>query len=131
MSETILIVDDDRAIAQLVAMRMSAAGYKALTASDSLTGLEAAKLHRPDLILLDIRMPEMDGFEFHRRLKEVPELARTPVIFISANSQESARRQALVSGARYYLTKPYEPNDLVGAVRTVLPGLPGRMIPVQ
>jgi DNA-binding response OmpR family regulator len=122
MSETILIVDDDRAIAQLVAIRISAAGYKALTASDSLTGLEAARLNRPDLILLDIRMPEMDGFEFHRRLKEIPEVAHTPVIFISANSQEAARRKAMISGARYYLTKPYEPHELVGAVRAVLPG---------
>ena len=131
MPETILIVDDDRAIAQLVAIRMSAAGYKALTASDSKTGLEAAKLHRPDLILLDIRMPEMDGFEFHRRLKEIPEVAQTPVIFISANSQEAARRKALVSGARYFLSKPYEPQELVGAVRAVLPGPHPENSPVQ
>jgi len=120
MCETILIVDDDRAIAQLMAMRMSAAGYKAVSASDSRTGLEAAKLHRPDLILLDIRMPGMDGFEFHQALKDIPEVAKTPVIFISANSQESARRKALISGARYFLSKPYEPEELVGAVRAVL-----------
>jgi two-component system alkaline phosphatase synthesis response regulator PhoP len=120
MSETILVVDDDRAIAQLLAIRISAAGYKALTASDSKTGLEAAILHRPRVILLDIRMPEMDGFEFHRRLKEVPEVAQTPVIFISANSQESARRKALISGARYFLTKPCEPRELLGAIRAIL-----------
>ena len=120
MHETILIVDDDRAIAQLASMWVGGAGYNPVTAFDGNSGLAAAAAHHPRLILLDIRMPDLDGFEVNRRLKKTPDLGEIPVIFLSANAQEAARRQAVAAGARFFLSKPWEPKDLLGAVRAAL-----------
>jgi CheY-like chemotaxis protein len=72
------------------------------------------------VILLDIRMPEMDGFEVNRRLRALPELDGMPVIFLSANVQESARQAALAAGAHAFLTKPYESKDVLAAIRSAL-----------
>ncbi|MDB5324190.1 MAG: multi-sensor signal transduction histidine kinase [Phycisphaerales bacterium] len=120
MSETILIVDDERAIAQLTALWVTAAGYKPLVAHDGEAALAAAAAHKPQLILLDIRMPNMDGFEVNRRLKLIPELTEIPVIFLSAHAQESARQLAISVGAAAFLSKPYEARDLTTAITTVL-----------
>jgi CheY-like chemotaxis protein len=122
MHETILIVDDDHAIARLASLWVSAAQYRVVNAYDGESGLAAAAEHHPHLILLDIRMPDLDGFEVHRRLKGTPDLSRIPVIFISAHVQEAARRQAIAAGARFFLSKPYEPKELLGTVRAALGG---------
>lgn len=118
--ETILIVDDDRAIANLTATWIRAAGFAPVEAYDGRSGVAAVLKHRPRLLLLDIRMPDIDGFEVCRQLKQMPEIDQTPVIFLSANAQEAARRQAIEAGARCFLSKPYEPKDLIVAVRAAL-----------
>jgi two-component system alkaline phosphatase synthesis response regulator PhoP len=115
-----LIVDDDRAIAELTAMWLSNAGWKSFIAGDGGSGLAAAAQHRPDVIVLDIRMPDFDGFEFHRRLKEERELAAIPVIFLTANVHESARSRAMSSGAAAFLRKPYQPDQLLQTVSAAL-----------
>lgn len=120
MSESILIIDDDRAIAQLTAIWVKSMGYKPLTAHDGRAGLAAAAAHKPQLILLDIRMPGMDGFEVNHALKLVPELAEIPVIFLSAHAQEPARQLAFSVGAVAFLSKPYKPKDLSAAISTAL-----------
>ncbi|HTW93199.1 MAG TPA: response regulator [Tepidisphaeraceae bacterium] len=120
MHETILIVDDDRAIAQLASMWVGGAGYHPVTAFDGKSGLLAAAQHHPRLVLLDIRMPDLDGFEVNRRLKDMQGMQQTPVIFLSANAQEAAQRQAVAAGARFFLPKPYEPKALLGAVKAAL-----------
>jgi CheY-like chemotaxis protein len=122
MPETIMIIDDDRAIAQLTSLWVKSAGFKVLIAHDGKSGLEAIAKHRPDLILLDIRMPEMDGFEVNRQLRQMPDLAEIPVIFLSAHAQETTRNESLAGGGRCFLPKPYEVKNLVGAIRTVLKG---------
>ncbi len=122
MPETIAILDDDRAIAQLTSIWVKAAGFSTIVANDGLGGLDAIARHRPDLILLDIRMPEMDGFEVNHRLRQVPELARIPVIFLSAHAQERTRQESLAAGGRCFLPKPYEAKVLIAAIRGVLKG---------
>jgi DNA-binding response OmpR family regulator len=118
----VLIIDDDRAIATGLAVRLKAAGYVSVHASDGESGLAAAESDRPDVILLDIRMPDMDGFEVNRRLKGVAELADIPVIFLSANVQDWARRKAFDMGAKLYLSKPYDPERLLSAIETAISG---------
>jgi CheY-like chemotaxis protein len=120
MSESLLVVDDDRAIAQLTALWLKSAGYSAITAFNGYSALAAAATHRPQLILLDIRMPDLDGFEVRRRLRQTPETAHIPVMFLSANVQEAASQEAIQAGARFFLSKPYEVKDLLSAVRAVL-----------
>lgn len=130
MAHKVLIVDDDRAIAQLAGVWLRAAGYELEIAYDGEAGLAAARATSPDAILLDIRMPKMDGFEVHRELKKDERLAHVPVIFLSANAQETARQRALEGGAKQFISKPYESADLIGAVRRVIAQAPKPPIPV-
>jgi DNA-binding response OmpR family regulator len=120
MHEKVLIVDDERAIANLTAMWIEQAGFTTLVAHDGRSGLEATAAHHPHVILLDIRMPDLDGIEVNRRLKENPEWADIPVIFLSAHAQESAREEALSSGAADFLSKPCEFSELIGTTRAAL-----------
>ena len=116
MSRNVLIIDDERALSQALAVRLRAAGFNPSTADNGLNGLAAAEANPPDAIVLDMRMPDLDGFEVHARLKQRAELAAIPVIFLSANVQDSARQSALASGAWAYLTKPYDPREVVAVV---------------
>jgi DNA-binding response OmpR family regulator len=120
MRNRLLVVDDERFIAQALCVRLRAAGYEVHLVFDGTSGVAAAIQLRPDIIILDIRMPDIDGFEVNRRIKACPELVRTPVIFLSANVQESARQAAQAAGAHAFLTKPYEAKDLVAAIKTAL-----------
>jgi DNA-binding response OmpR family regulator len=120
MRNKVLIVDDDRAIAELTAMWLNNSGWESVIAGDGGSGLAAAARHHPDVIVLDIRMPDFDGFEFHRRLKEQHELATIPVIFLTANVHESARSRAMSSGAAAFLRKPYQPDQLLQMVSSAL-----------
>ncbi|MEK6703649.1 MAG: response regulator [Planctomycetota bacterium] len=120
MSERVLIVDDERYIAQALTLRLKAAGYDVQWACDGAAGIAAVWEWRPQVIVLDIRMPDMDGFEVNRRLRARPEFGATPVIFLSANVQESARQAALAAGAHAFLTKPYESKDILAAIKSAL-----------
>ena len=91
MPEKVLVIDDDRDLAWLTTLWVRAAGFEAVMARDGTAGLATAHSYRPDIILLDIMMPGIDGFEVSRQLKEDPELAHVPVIFLSAKVQETAR----------------------------------------
>jgi CheY-like chemotaxis protein len=122
MPETIMIIDDDRAIAQLTSLWVKAAGFNTIIANDGRSGLEAIARHLPNLILLDIRMPEMDGFEVNCRLRQTPGLSEIPVIFLSAHAQETTRQESLAGGGRCFLPKPYEVKNLIAAIRAVLSG---------
>lgn len=120
MHERVLVVDDERFIAQALTIRLRAAGYDVRWAFDGASGIAIAWEWHPEVILLDIRMPDMDGFEVNRRLRANPRLAATPVIFLSANVQEAARQAALAAGAHAFLTKPYESKDILAAIRSAL-----------
>jgi two-component system OmpR family response regulator len=118
--ERVLIIDDERYIAQALMLRLRASGNDVQSACDGASGITAVSEWKPDVIMLDIRMPDMDGFEVNRRLRARPELAEIPVIFLSANVQESARQAALAAGAHAFLTKPYESKDVLAAIRNAL-----------
>ncbi len=120
MHERVLIVDDERGIAHALTIRLQAAEYEVRWAFDGVSGVAAASAWLPDVIVLDIRMPDIDGFEVNRRLRARPDLATTPVIFLSANVQESARQAALAAGAHAFLTKPYEAREVLAAIRSAL-----------
>ena len=118
MVKKVLVIDDDKTITMALKIRLCAAGYDMSSAPDGISALKAVQEKRPDVILLDIRMPGMDGFEVNRRLKAVPELSDIPVIFLSAHAQEATRQGALAAGAKYFLPKPYSAVQLVAVIET-------------
>ena len=120
MSEkpTILIVDDEWAIARAIEIRLRAQGYEVLLAHDGGEGLEAAQQHRPDAIVLDVRMPVMDGMEVLARLATKKETKDIPVVIASASMVDRSR--ALDMGARFFLEKPYDFQALSCAIEQLV-----------
>jgi CheY-like chemotaxis protein len=116
----VLQIDDDLDVSAALRVRLRAAGYELVSAHDGRSGLTAAAEHRPDAILLDIRMPEMDGFEVCRRLKDTSELAGIPVLFLSGNAGDEDRRTAGQLGAAGFLSKPYEPHEVIEAIEEAI-----------
>lgn len=119
MHESVLIVDDEPGITAALMIRLQACGYQVYHALNGLAGLEAAQMHQPDVIILDIRMPDIDGFDVCRRLKANPDHAHIPVIFLSADIQDSARIKAFDAGASAYLSKPYESSEVIKTIEKV------------
>ena len=118
MPKKVLIVDDDDAIVSAMTVRLRAVGHEVFAASDGRSALAAVDTLRPDVIVLDIRMPDIDGFEVARRLKDAPGLADIPIVFVSANVREWAKKAAFAAGASFYLSKPYNAKQLLSAVET-------------
>ncbi len=116
MTQKILIIDDEWTIQLALQARLSAHGFSVQLASDGPSGLLAAQQYRPDVILLDLRMPDMDGFEVLRRLRSAPETSSIPVIILTANIQDSVKQQARSAGAARFLTKPFESKDIINAI---------------
>ena len=116
----ILIVDDSRLIVNLAKMNLQKAGYDVLTAANGQEALEVVAQERPNLIILDIMMPIMDGFEACRRLKADANTEAIPVIFLTAKGQEEDRIQGLESGAVDFITKPFSPRKLIEKVSQYL-----------
>ena len=120
----VLIIDDDPVIVEAMSARLGHAGHEVHSASDGESGLAAVEELRPDVILLDITLPDMDGFEVNRRLKAAPALADIPVIFVSANAKDWAKRAAFSMGAKFYLSKPYDFDRLMSAVGSAVKATP-------
>ena len=116
----ILIVEDERDMADLIGMNLQRAGYEVVQAGDGVTGNEAAKRERPDLIVLDLMLPRRDGFAVFRELRRDPRTATIPVIMLTARAQTEDRIQGLTAGADDYLTKPFSPKELVLRVQAIL-----------
>ncbi len=114
---TILVIEDEAGIAQLVQIHLEEAGFQVLTASDGLTGLGLHARERPDLVVLDLLLPGVDGWEVCQRIHQV---APTPVLMLTARRLESDRVRGLDLGADDYLTKPFSPRELVSRVRAIL-----------
>jgi len=115
----ILQIDDEPAISAALKVRLRAAGFEVFTASDGPSGLLAAASNTPEAILLDIRMPGMDGFEVCRRLKSDPAMCDIPVVFLSANTKEEARVMADEVGGAAFISKPYEAAEVVEVLLAV------------
>lgn len=120
LGSEILIVEDTRESLALLSDIMTGAGYVIRQAQDGEMALLSARSKVPDLILLDVRLPGIDGFEVCRHLKAAPETATTPIIFLSALQDSDARVQGLQAGAADYICKPYEPAEVLLRVRTNL-----------
>jgi two-component system KDP operon response regulator KdpE len=114
---TILVVDDEPRIVRLVRSNLEPAGYKLLTAADGEQGLRMAEMHDPDLIILDIMMPGMDGWEVCRRVRE---FSTVPIIMLTAKGDEQDKVKGLEIGADDYLPKPFGIPELLARVRAVL-----------
>lgn len=116
----ILVVEDDRDIRELIAFSLRFAGLEVETATGGAEGLEKARTCQPDLILLDVRMPKMTGFEVCERLKQDAQTAHIPVVFLSARGQEAEIQQGMALGAVDYILKPFSPDQLPARVRSIL-----------
>jgi|RhiMetdeSRZDD1v2_1073273.scaffolds.fasta_scaffold174818_3 two-component system, OmpR family, response regulator MprA len=116
----ILVVDDEADLAAILANRLRHAGYEVTIASDGLAALEAIGRERPDLAVLDVQMPRLDGLETLRRLRASEAAGRMPVIVMTANAEPADRARALASGADECLAKPFETAELLARVRGLL-----------
>ena len=117
MTQTILVVDDEPEIVKLVRAYLEEAGYRVMTARNGREALLVTRHEKPDLIILDLTMPEMDGLEFTRRLRQEK---NTPIIMLTARVEETDRIIGLEMGADDYVTKPFSPREIVSRVRAVL-----------
>ena len=117
---TILVVDDDPVIQKLLSVNFEMEGYRVVTAGDGEEGLQKVANDRPDIILLDVMMPRMDGVEVVRRLKGDDATAAIPVILLSAKAQANDISGGLDAGADDYITKPFDPLELLDKVAALL-----------
>jgi len=117
MGNLVLIADDDRDIVRFVALNLRLEGFDVVVANDGQDALDMALDVRPSLILLDTMMPRMDGYEVCSRLRDQRPDARIPVIMLTARSMEADRSMAYTAGADDWVTKPFDPADLVSKVK--------------
>ena len=120
MAETILVVDDDPDIARFVEVNLRSAGYDVAVAGDGEEALEKAGDLRPDLVLLDVMMPRIDGFEVAQRLRKNPQTANTSIIMLTAKALSADKVTGLQSGADDYIIKPFDPIELLARVKGTL-----------
>ena len=126
MAKTILVVDDEPQIVRFVRAYLEDAGYRVVTADDGQQALFVARHEKPDLVILDLMMPGMDGWDFIRRYRQERD---TPVIMLTARIEETDQVLGLELGADDYVTKPFSPRALVARVRAVLRRAQGGLIP--
>lgn len=117
MSKKILVVEDDPDIVEICSDYLKAAGYEVITAADGSKGLNMARREKPDLVVLDLMLPEMDGLDVCRALRRESDL---PIIMLTARVEETDKLIGLELGADDYITKPFSPRELVARVRVVL-----------
>jgi two-component system KDP operon response regulator KdpE len=116
-SKTILVVDDEQRMVQFITMNLELEGFRVISASDGYQALAKVTKELPDLVILDIMMPDIDGFE---TLKKIREISAVPVIFLSVKGEEVDRVRGLDLGADDYVTKPFSPKELVSRIKAVL-----------
>jgi two-component system, OmpR family, alkaline phosphatase synthesis response regulator PhoP len=134
MSQTILVVDDDRAIVRVVEGYLHQAGFAALTAYDGTTALHLVRRETVDLVLLDLMLPDRDGWEVTRTIRTDKRLSTLPIIMLTAKIGDTDKIVGLELGADDYITKPFNPREVVARVRSVLrrthPGQPANLLHV-
>jgi two-component system, cell cycle response regulator DivK len=120
MSKRILVVEDQEDLRGVLRDLLTGSGYGVLEAGDGEAGVATAKSERPDLILMDIQMPVVDGYEATRRIKADPKLKPIPVVAVSSFAMKGDDEKARSAGCDYYVTKPYSPMQLLKIVRGLL-----------
>ncbi|HEY75990.1 MAG TPA: response regulator [Thermoflexia bacterium] len=116
----ILVAEDEKDIRELIAFTLRFAGYDVVLANNGAEALEKVDKEKPALVLLDVRMPKMTGYEVCRRLKENPETENIPVVFLSAKGQDREVQEGYESGAIDYIIKPFVPDELIAQVKRIL-----------
>ena len=124
MARKILIIEDDISTSQFLSYTMEREGYQAVTALDGIDGLKKALTEKPDLIILDLMLPGLDGFELCHRLRAYARAYAVttdiPVLILSAKAQDADKSAAFKVGANYYIVKPADPANIVDAVKNIL-----------
>lgn len=116
MKATILYIEDNEQNLYLVTFLLKAKGYEVLQAREGMEGLAMAARRRPDLILLDIQLPGMDGHAVAQRLRQIPEVAQTPIVALTSFAMSGDREKALESGCSGYIEKPINPDTFLGQI---------------
>lgn len=116
----ILLVDDEPDILEIVGYNLSLEGYQVLTAADGVEAVAKAKKEKPQLVILDVMMPEMDGIEACEQIRKVPELSETIITFLTARGEDYSQMAGFDAGADDYITKPIKPKVLVSKVKALL-----------
>lgn len=116
----VLVAEDDEDLRDMIRFKLSRAGHDVTVAPDGAAALDAAATQPPDLCIVDVMMPGMDGFELCAHLRERPETAVTPIIMLTARAQAADISRGLAAGADQYLVKPFSPRDLLAHVETLL-----------
>lgn len=116
----ILVAEDERDIRELINFTLTYAGHQVTQASNGVEALELAPKVKPDLIMMDVRMPKMTGYEACRQIKQIEELKNVPVVFLSAKGQDEEVQTGIEAGAVDYILKPFAPEDLARRVSEIL-----------
>ena len=117
---TILLVDDEPDILEIVGYNLSSEGYHVITAENGIKAVKLAKKKKPDLIILDVMMPEMDGIEACEQIRKIPELQNTIITFLTARGEDYSQVAGFDAGADDYITKPIKPKLLISKVKALL-----------
>lgn len=120
MSKTIMIVDDSASLRQVVSTALRDEGYETLEASDGQDALNKLDGKRVNLVISDVNMPNMDGITFLKELKKLPNYKFTPVIMLTTESQESKKAEGKAAGAKAWVVKPFQPQQLISAVNKLI-----------
>lgn len=120
VKKKVLAIDDENDILLIIKSALHEEGYDVVTANNGYDGLALAEDASPDLIILDVMMPEMDGFEVLQQLKENEKTARIPIVILTGMSSKDKIREALDKGIDYYIVKPFEYQDLVSKVKIAI-----------
>jgi len=116
----ILVVDDEPDVVSLLTLMLKSQGYDVIAATDGQSGLEKARTETPDLILLDIMLPRLDGYKVARMLKYDEKYSHIPIIMLTAKVQEKDREMGMETGADEYMTKPFDTGTLLAKVKAIL-----------
>ena len=116
----ILVVEDEPNIIKLISFILKSSGYDVIEAEIGAAGLKKAKAEKPDMIILDVMMPKMDGFEVARKLKADPATANIPILMLSSKAQFEDKMKGIDSGAMDYVTKPFDKQELLDKVKECL-----------
>ena len=120
MAKTILIVDDSASVRQVVSIALKGAGYDVIAGVDGKDALAKLNGQRIHLIISDVNMPNMDGITFVAEARKLPAYKFTPIIMLTTESQEDKKRQAQAAGARAWVTKPFQPEQMLSAVAKLI-----------
>jgi two-component system, cell cycle response regulator DivK len=121
MDKRILVIEDTEDNRRIIGDLLTSVGYEVIEAVDGEEGVAMAESHRPDLILMDIQLPEMDGYAATRRIRAIPQLAEVPIIAVTSYALSGDEAKARAAGCDGYIAKPFSPRELLAKVREFLP----------